>query len=56
MKPKEAPDVVGSEAHGLLHGYQSEDLSEVVLHDVADDAEVIEVPAAALCAEGLLRM
>jgi hypothetical protein len=38
----------------LLHGDEAEDLEQVVLHDVADDAELVEVPAAALSAERLL--
>ena len=47
-------DVLGGEGDGALHGDEGEDLQQVVLHDVADDAELVKVAAAALGAEGLL--
>src|SRR5690606_24291928 len=47
-------DVLGREGDGPLHGDEREDLEQVVLHDVADDAELVKVAAAALGAEGLL--
>mmetsp|Transcript_9038 Transcript_9038/g.25336 ORF Transcript_9038/g.25336 Transcript_9038/m.25336 type:complete len:544 (-) Transcript_9038:129-1760(-) len=46
-------DVLGPEAHGGLHGEQRQHLQQVVLHDVPDDAVVVEVAPAALGAEVL---
>ena len=37
----------------LFHGHEAQYLQQVVLHDVADDAELVEVAAAALRAERL---
>ena len=36
-------DVLGVHRHRLLHGKQRKHLQQVVLHDVADDAIVVEV-------------
>lgn len=47
-------DVVGGGGAGLLHCHQAQDLHQVVLHHVADDAELIEVAAAPLRPERLL--
>jgi hypothetical protein len=38
-------DVLGVQAHRGLHGEQGQDLQQVVLHDVPDDAVVVEVAA-----------
>ena len=40
-------------AHRWLHGKQRQDLQQVVLDDVPDDAVLVEVPAAALRAKVL---
>ena len=48
------PNVVRGERARLLHGDEAEELEQVVLDDVADDAVLVEVPAPALRAEGLL--
>ena len=47
-------DVLGGERDRPLHGDEGEDLEEVVLHDVADDADRVKVAAAALGAKVLL--
>lgn len=47
-------DGLGAKVLGLVHEQEGEDLEQVVLHHVADDADGVEVAAAALCAEGLL--
>ena len=47
-------DVLGAEGNGALHGEEGEHLKQVVLHDVADNAELIEVSTTALCSERLL--
>jgi len=46
-------DVLGVQTRGFLHGEQRHDLQQVVLHDVANDAVVVKVPAAALGAKVL---
>ncbi len=48
------PDVVARRAHRRLHCDHGEDLHEVVLHDVADDAVLVKVAPAPLRAEILL--
>ncbi len=47
-------DVLRRERDGPLHGEQRQHLEQVVLHDVADDAELVKVPATPLGAERLL--
>ena len=42
------PDIVGRGGGGPLHGHQTHHLQEVVLHHIPNDAEVVEVAAAAL--------
>ena len=46
--------VLRRERHGRLHRDDGQHLQQMVLHDVADDADVVEVAAAALSAKGLL--
>ena len=48
------PDVVGAGGGRLLHGGQTQDLEQMILHDVADDSKLVEISAPALGAEGLL--
>ena len=47
-------DVLGRERDGTLHCEQGQDLEKMVLHDITDDAELVEVAASALGAERLL--
>ena len=47
-------DVVGGCGGRPLHGHQAQDLQQVVLHHITDNAEVVEVTAAPLGAERLL--
>mmetsp|Transcript_9702 Transcript_9702/g.31580 ORF Transcript_9702/g.31580 Transcript_9702/m.31580 type:complete len:350 (+) Transcript_9702:467-1516(+) len=47
------PDVIRAEADRRLHGKERHDLQQVVLHDVSDDAVVVEVPPAPLGPEVL---
>mmetsp|Transcript_17395 Transcript_17395/g.52121 ORF Transcript_17395/g.52121 Transcript_17395/m.52121 type:complete len:381 (-) Transcript_17395:766-1908(-) len=44
-------DVLRVQADRGLHGEQRQDLQQVVLDDVTDDAILVKVPAAPLCAE-----
>ena len=37
----------------FFHGDETEDLEQMILHDVTDDAELVEVPTAALGPERL---
>ena len=46
-------DVFGSPCGWLLHGREAQDLEQVVLHDVTDDAKLVEVATPPLGAEGL---
>mmetsp|Transcript_19025 Transcript_19025/g.51184 ORF Transcript_19025/g.51184 Transcript_19025/m.51184 type:complete len:215 (-) Transcript_19025:276-920(-) len=48
------PDVLGPQAGGGLHGHQGQNLHEVVLHDIPDDAVAVEVPSAPHHPDGLL--
>lgn len=41
-------------AYGELAGSRGAHLCQVILHDITDDAKLIKVPSAALCAKGLL--
>ena len=45
------PDVVSGSGGRSLHGHQTEDLQQMVLHHVADNTEIIEVTAATLRSE-----
>jgi len=45
-------DVVGTLAGGPLHGDEAQDLQQVVLHHVPDNAELVEVTTAALSPDG----
>jgi hypothetical protein len=47
-------DVLSRERDGTLHCEQGQDLEEMVLHNITDDAELVEVTASALGAERLL--
>ena len=48
-------DVFGGERDGALHSEQGEDLQQVVLHDIADDAKLVEVTTTAFCAKWLFK-
>ena len=47
-------DILCGEGDGPLHGKEGEDLEQVVLHDVSNNAELVKVSPAALGSEGLL--
>ncbi len=47
-------DVVGPGGARLLHGDEAENLKQMVLHNVADDAKLVEVTTAALGAKRFL--
>jgi hypothetical protein len=47
-------DVLSRERDGTLHCEQGQDLEKMVLHNITDDAELVEVTASALSAERLL--
>lgn len=47
-------DVVRMHGGWLLHGDEAQNLQQVVLHHVTDDAEFVKVAASALSAERLL--
>lgn len=48
-------DILGGEGNGALHGEQGQHLQQVVLHDIADDAEFVKVTSTTLGAERLLK-
>ena len=47
-------DVLGRERDGALHSEQGQDLKEMVLHNITDDAKLVEVTASAFGTERLL--
>lgn len=47
-------NVLGRERDGPLHGKESQHLKQVVLHDITNDAKLVEISAAALGAKRLL--
>ena len=49
-----SPDIIRAGGDGFLHGGQTEDLQEVVLHHVPDDAELVKVATPTLGTEGFL--
>lgn len=48
------PNIIWVARSRLLHRDKRQDLKQVILHDVPDDAELVKVSASALCAEGFL--
>ncbi|KAI6754287.1 hypothetical protein HG530_012801 [Fusarium avenaceum] len=47
-------DVLGIERDGSLHSQESENLEEMVLHNITNNAKLVEVTSTSFSAEGLL--
>ena len=48
-----SPDIIRAGGDGFLHGGETEDLQQVILHHVTDDPELVKIPAPALGPKGL---